>query len=572
MALIFPSLIPADSPPGEREVYQRLKNDPETSRWIVLHSLDIANHISQLAGEADFVVIVPGKGVVCIEVKSHSVIRCTGGDWYYGKNTVPDPRGPFKQVATAMHSIRNHLIKIRPDFGRIVFWSVVVFPYAAGNVITGEWHPWQLIDRKLFSSAPLSKLILSVIDNARRILDSKQVGWFHPNSGEPYPEQVEDIAKILRPSFEFYESARSREKRVNNELKQYTEDQLAAIDHMESNARVIYTGPAGTGKTLIAMEAARRSYNIKRSTLFICYNNLLGKWLKEQTASLSEYVKTSTLHALMLDVAKQSPYINMEDNEFWEDKLPLMAMEGLVENADKAYQQFDELIVDEAQDVITDRYLDFLDLILCGGLASGRWRFFGDFEKQAIYRSNVLNLGKFLAGRGNNAPEYKLRDNCRNTPRVAAYAGHLGALSPYYRKVLRPDDGVEPTIKYYGNLDEQKKQVKAFIEEVLQDEYQYRDIVFLSHRNDSCAASLSLEDGWKDHLVPIDRRSGNRAGYCTIQAFKGLEAPVVIINDIEHVDTQHRTDMFYTGITRSLNRLAIFVSNAAKNDIKQLLI
>lgn len=61
--MIPPSFDPAVTPsPGEREVFQRLRDDPGTEGWTVLHSLGIALHPRQIQGEADFVIIVPGKG------------------------------------------------------------------------------------------------------------------------------------------------------------------------------------------------------------------------------------------------------------------------------------------------------------------------------------------------------------------------------------------------------------------------------------------------------------------------------------------------------------------------------
>jgi hypothetical protein len=54
---------------GEKELFLRLRDAPETKDWIAFHSLDIANHRKQVQGEIDFVVIVPSKGILCVEVK-----------------------------------------------------------------------------------------------------------------------------------------------------------------------------------------------------------------------------------------------------------------------------------------------------------------------------------------------------------------------------------------------------------------------------------------------------------------------------------------------------------------------
>lgn len=572
MALMLPSTIMPDSPPGERELFRRFRDDPDTSTWVVLHSLDIANHRSQVAGEVDFVVVVPGKGVVCIEVKSHSRIRYAAGSWYYGTNPAPDPRGPFKQASEGMHSIRNNLLKYRPDFSRVVFWSAVIFPFASGSLLTGEWHSWQLIDRSRFLSAPISRLIISVIDSARAHLAEKKAPWFHRDSGEPYEEQCREIVKLLRPTFEFYESPSGRGKRISEELKYYTEEQLLAIDRMETNARVVYSGPAGTGKTLIATETARRAFNSGRKTLFLCYNNLLGRWLRQQTASMSPLVKTSTLHSFMVETAGiQLSLPQADDPSFWNVELPYRASEGLISAAGAADCLYDELIVDEAQDVITQEYLDFLDLALKGGLFAGRWRFFGDFEKQAIYRTRQMFFQEFIVSRASNAAQYALRENCRNLPRIAAYTNLLGGLDPPYRKVLRPDDGIEPLWQYYGSFPDQVDLVSKELASLLGQGIQLKDIVILSPKAESCATAMARNREWRNRLVPLEQRSGNVAGFCTVHAFKGLESPVIILTDIEKINTSERADIFYIGVTRSVHRLSIFVADSARKGIREIL-
>src|SRR5579859_6267628 len=108
MARMIPTAVHAGTTsPGEHEVFRRLRDDPGTRDWIVLHSLDIAHHRKQISGEADFLVIVPHKGVLCVEVKACRHLKRIGGEWYFGDSDHPDARGPFKQASEAMHSIRQ---------------------------------------------------------------------------------------------------------------------------------------------------------------------------------------------------------------------------------------------------------------------------------------------------------------------------------------------------------------------------------------------------------------------------------------------------------------------------------
>src|SRR4051794_15930620 len=104
---------------GEFEIFQRLRDDPVTKDWIVLHSLDVTNHPRQVVGEVDFVAIIPTKGVLCLEVKAHRRLRCEQGLWYFGRDPEPDRRGPFKQAAEAMHAVQDRVQQRHPELGNV---------------------------------------------------------------------------------------------------------------------------------------------------------------------------------------------------------------------------------------------------------------------------------------------------------------------------------------------------------------------------------------------------------------------------------------------------------------------
>ena len=71
-------------------------------------------------------------------------------------------------------------------------------------------------------------------------------------------------------------------KNLDEKLKRFTSEQLKALDSMRENPRVVFNGPAGTGKTLLAIEAARRSISDGCRTLFLCYNKHISEWVKSQ--------------------------------------------------------------------------------------------------------------------------------------------------------------------------------------------------------------------------------------------------------------------------------------------------
>lgn len=567
--MIPPAVHEATASPGEHEIFRRLRDDPGTQDWIVLHSLDIAHHRRQVSGEADFVIIVPGKGVLCLEVKACRHVRRENGLWFYGDAAHPDSRGPFKQASGAMHSIRQHLLSRAPALAPVLFWSAVIFPYLNFSIRADEWHSWQVIDAGQFRTRPIARIVEGVLDRARNFLSQHPAAkWFDAQSLVPTLEQGRAIADLLRPSFEFFESPKSREHRLQEQLRFYTSEQFTALDAMEVNRRVVFCGPAGTGKTVLAVEAARRSAAAGRRVLCVSFNRLLGHWLEEQTADLGSGVVCSTLHRYMLNVVPSCAI--RQDAEFWQTDLPLQATEYLLDHPDEA-TSFDELIVDEAQDLMREEYLDFLDLCLRGGLTSGRWRFFGDFEKQAIYSAARIPLDTFLDAQGKGAPVYSLRTNCRNTPHVAELVHLLAGLTPGYTRVLRPDDRIEPELFYYTSPDDQRKLLVSCLERLYSGGYAGREIVILSpNAEGTCTSAAVTQAPWKERVRPIEASGSGHIGYCTIHAYKGLEAPVIIVTDIDHIDEGSQA-LFYVAITRAVDRLVLLLSEDARADILRVL-
>ena len=575
MAHMIPLYIAPDTKsPGEVEVFERLKNDPATEEWIVLHSLDIAEHHTQLAGEIDFVAIVPGQGILCIEVKGCRSLRRERGWWFYGANSEPDKRGPFRQASNAMYSVRDYLFMRDERLRRLLYWSAVIFPFVDIDEKSAEWHSWQLIDRRWFDETPLSGNLIKVLECAHDL--AAQRGWYQSDLARPTVATSRLAANFLRPEFEVFESPAARAKRRATEIKRYTEEQFGALDAMENNERVIFTGPAGTGKTLLAIEAARRGAVNGSSVLFLCFNRLLGSWLKAQMADLPQ-VTVSTLHSHMLAIAGGKPP-EQATHAYWSSSLPEQASYALLDGLSGEEELYDLLVIDEAQDILAPAYLDFLELSLDGGLESGRWLLFGDFEMQMIYGQQARSIYNLLEDRLRHAPRYALRNNCRNTPRIAETIRLLGQMNPGYKRILRPDNNVEPKIRTYSTDNQQRKLLIKSLEELLKEGVAPEDIVILtSHGGDTFVPSL-LGEAWHDRLVPLSQSSRTRQEvngcirHGTIYYFKGMEAPAVVVAGMDDVTTEKGTSLLYIALSRALHRLVVLLSEDLRRELLATLI
>jgi hypothetical protein len=452
------------------------------------------------------------------------------------------------------------------------FWSAVAFPFLEFKVTSDEWHSWQAIDSPRFRRQPLASLVAGILRNARSFLNAQpSAGWFHETDKFPNQQQAASVARILRPSFEFSEKAPDRRARQQAEILRYTEEQFAALDAMADNERVLFTGPAGTGKTVLALEATRRASDAGKKVLFVCFNRLLGRWLSQHPVALQSTVTTGTFHQYLLRVAGAA-LPPEPDGSFWNDTLPEGAISKLLDgHADAA--RFDLLVADEVQDLLSAPYLDVFDLILQGGLAGGRWLLFGDFERQMLYGQGRDRAEELLRTRFGSFAKCSLRVNCRNTPRVATLSHLLGKLTPNYSRVLRPDDRIEPVISYYSTPSRQRRELVNTLERLFRESFAGDDIVLLSPKAGShCAAAGITEMPWSGQLAPFEQAVPGQIRYTTIQSFKGLDSPAVVVTDIEHLASEHFSSLFYVATTRALERLCIIVHETAKPDILKALL
>lgn len=560
---MIPPIIGADPPPGEKLIYQRLAEDPDCKDWIVLHSLHLAEVRRAAEGEIDFVIIIPGLGILCLEVKSHKTAdRGADGLWRLGSQA-PTDKSPFAQAARGMHGILDYLGRKRLDLQQVPVWSAVWFTHASANLRDSpEWHSWQLLVRHDLRR-PISQSLSAVMHNARAHFAQRFSRFAHGQ--EPNPALAEALARQLRPRFELSMSPKEISQERAAERLSFVEEQYEALDLMEQEPRALFTGPAGTGKSLLAAEAARRAEARGARVLIVCFNRLLGSSLASSFADLPN-VSARTLHSYMLDRAGVAVREGAAQ-DWWQTLLPELAFASVLESA----ENFDVLIVDEVQDITSNAaYLDVLDASLAGGLGGGRWLMFGDFEKQMLYGGGRDGRTD-LAERCPHFSRPTLAHNCRNTPQIGSAASRLAGLpSTAYKGYRRRDDGVLPVFRAYSNQAEQERLLVAALNALRGEHYGNDEIVVLSARADrSVAAALGAEVG--SRLAPFGH-AGKKVPYTTIQSFKGLDAPAVVVTDVEDAGGAAAEALLYVALSRASDRLFVLAHTTAMKKLANTLI
>ena len=551
MARMIPAYFPENAPPGEKALYRVLAESGDTEDWLVLHSVGIADHVKKPEGEADFVVIAPDLGVLVIEVKSHEYVHFDHGVWQLG-NQKPDTRGPIKQASQAKHSIRNFLQRRQVELRSLPILSAAWFTAVRARTTlpsSPEWHDWEVLDSEDLKNNPVGA-IRRTFQAGTAHLDATFHGFSYGGVG-PDDLTAKRIATLLRPNFEVGVVAGDLRTAREQDLVRFVEEQYSALDSMAENPAVLFTGPAGSGKTFLAMEAARRELAMGKRGRLICFNSMLGKRLAADMPT-DTALTVGTFHSQLLalsgfEVPKEP------DADFWRHQLPARALEALIDAGDEAQGEF--LIVDEVQDVLTEPYLDVLDLMVKGGLSGGRILLFGDFERQAIFDDGAGR--ELLRARIPHLPSSKLIMNCRNLPRIGYSVNMFSGLKPGYQHFRREDDGFNPVWIKYRRGDDQSLRLRDAIEALRDDKYDLNEIVVLSPlAADSVAASTT--DPWLRQVLRSADGRPRKPGellYATIHAFKGLEAPAIIVTDLDRESVPNFESVLYVGLTRATDRL-----------------
>lgn len=553
---MMPPYCPEEAPPGERALFNALASSPETDRWIVLHSLAIASHVRQVKGEADFVVIVPDHGVLVVEVKSHpSSERLPDGRWKLGTQA-PTSRGPFQQANEAMHSIKNYLMSRAVNLRSVPVIDAVWFTHVRARTMlpqSPEWHSWQLLDSEDLRTGAVPAILRTLAAGAGH-LESRITGFTHGGAG-PDQATASRIATILRPKFEAAIVAGDIRRARHAQLVAFIDEQYDALDNMQYNRAILFTGPAGSGKTWLAMEAARREIELGHTGRLLCFNRLLGQRLKEEMADI-DGLQVGTFHQEALRLSgSQAP--TGAGQQFWDEELPDLAIEALIRHGEREAGDF--LIVDEIQDLAREPFLDVLDLLVKDGLQGGRLLLFGDFERQAIYETG--DGRNVLTERISGLATFVLTVNCRNLPRIGTVVEKLTHMIPGYRRFRRPDDGADPEFIPIRRGQDQSAALADAVRALRNDGYGLDEIVVLSPLRQGSTAETTTDPWLRQVLRPADGLApvAGQLRFSTIHSFKGLDAPAVIITDLDEATSPNFESLLYIGMSRATDRLTALI-------------
>ena len=547
----------------EDDVYRELRRAVARGSEVFLRTpyLTGADGGVHAEGEADIIVADPGRGLLFVEVKGGSPIRLDReGRWWSGRNEISDP---FAQATRARHELLRRLTEQeawvweKPRAGH-----AVCFPDVDRDAIDGmlpvEARPEIILDRGDLASPQALAMALERVDRA----------WPRPVPGlQLTPSQVEAVKDTLRPSVRFGSFLRGDLEEGEADVRAATQEQRWFLDVVsEQRRRVDVAGCAGSGKTLLAAEKARRLAAARYRTLLVCFNQPLATWLGGPGSPIQEFpgrdhLDVLTFHELCVRLGRRAGVLDHDPRpgetvpDGWFDALPAV----LVSASAALGPQYHAIVVDEGQD-FERTWFDALFGLLHDPAGDVVY-VFHDPAQALSHPDGVDDLG---------LDHFPLARNCRN-PRgfhdlAIRFAPNWAAST-----ALR-GDGAPPRCEPAAPGDETVAALGGVLRDLRRESIPPWDISVLTgaplHRSAVWRARQEFVDPLWNGNVRDDGRPAGRAAdavprlpddviLCdTIRRFKGLDQKVVILVELDPAD-QRLDPLLYIGITRAREHLVV---------------
>jgi hypothetical protein len=354
MATVFPTPLPESvtndaSRDAERRVYEALADllGPDTTVFYSVAWLTKAAGQAARDGEADFVVAHPDLGVLVLEVKGGRIGHDqVSGEWHSTdrgehRHAIRDPFAQARQSHHALlHKLEEHPV-IRRFYIKI--GHGVVFPDSANphKTLVPDAEPAIMV---------FAEDLNRIDECVKRMFD-----YWNGRVGQAMavaPGFVQAVTDMLAPRVELRQSLGASLQADDRQLLRLTEGQFRVLDMLSRQRRVAVSGGAGTGKTLLALEKARRLAAEGLEVLLTCYNRPLADHLR-RVAGPCERLTIANFHTYCWDMAKQAgtplPESAASDPPpgFYERTVP----DALLAALDRVPSRFDAIVVDEGQDL-----------------------------------------------------------------------------------------------------------------------------------------------------------------------------------------------------------------------------
>lgn len=554
MASIFPTLDStnakffAPKTPGER-FFLKFALENLSDEWTIFHNL-VYGRVEEknVFGEIDFLLYHEIFGLLAVEIKDGKITCDANEVWQQNGHGLA--KDPWTQAASRVRFL--HAI-LEQTFGTNVFAfgvaGIACFPDT--NFCAGMFPP-DSRSRTIFKN-DFDKSFDETLANFLKNANDRETAAFAPLITR---DQLRDCLEGLCGIAEKLRDSTADDERTLLKLTQ-EQGELLRKDTLALR-RFRVRGGAGTGKTVIACEMAKRLARKKKKTLLLCHNVLLANDLKRSVQPRAEREKLALTATAFAPLEREKLGLSRVDFASLDDaardrffkELPAKFIEHLKKNPEK----FDAVIVDEAQDFSEDMWRAVEELLT----PESTFVVFYD-PGQNLFNA-TLALPPTLA----DAKEFLLTKNCRNTRNI------FEEIKGEYTENLVPIDGApdgDSVEKFYPKTDEDAREMlDSVLSKLRKRGVPAGKITIIGARRDITKTPIgdatvlggfqifSVENLTAENMVvPRDV-----VRYCTCMKFKGCETGTLIVLGLDESDARAWSPKtIYTACSRAVARLCI---------------
>lgn len=502
--------------------------------WVVMPSVGwtLMKEDRVRDGEADFVVLAPGLGLVVIEVKGSKEFKVDqSGTWHRlepNGSWHPLRQSPPEQAMGNMYTLVE-LLKEKYRWlefpGRFAY--LVIYPQ-------GQTNDLGMFDESTVATRRHMNQLASRIRNA---LEKRGGAGLGERFTESAIEKV--IDQLKNRKFHVVKVDTSDDVADDKgKIEQLTRQQFATLRGLFDLPKVAVLGPAGSGKTLLAMWRLKALVEEGQKAIYVCYNKNLANSLRHLNPDHAEFIWS--IDSLFLRTCPDARVPTDKDRiaQFFVEELP-----GLVVDKVSTLDKYDAIVVDEGQDISEFQALALHELLA----EDGAWAYFADWHQDLYRRGSGTPIGAEVL--------FTLHHNCRNTIKINDAANDFAKKS--VPSMPGMPEGVEPVVEVARNQALRAWQLaKQWAGE--------GSIAILSPYTLDKSAMKGERSGHGLRLSEDVKELGARdtVVFSTIKSFKGIEASVVIVVDIEVPGEKaaFSEEDLYVASTRATTRVALISS------------
>jgi hypothetical protein len=521
--------------------------------------------------DPDFVLIHPDLGIFVLEEKktAEAVVETTKGQFARANGV------PYRWKDPSLQAIRKHsgLISAMQD---TPIWKESWAPFSTPEAFPVYWgcvfasvntfqrsklgHPR---DRYLLAEDFVDADHLH--DALRRMRDISTAGRAIKVIDRDLFTCLAEVIREVEPE----PTMRIAAKASADEIPPLDLRQLELLHASDVAHAISVTGPAGSGKSVLALGVAQKWADKGRQVLYVCYNNLLaGQVLRDvrdrgygDQIEVRTYLDLAKIEAQRAGLYPRSPQGRIEN---WAE------MNDIGQHALLAAQpRFDAVVIDEAQD-FTRAWIEAVSALVREDDGVKRRWLFGD-PFQALNIDAATSTSEFSTG------SIELPYNHRNTLQIHEAASRLrpeGALLE-----SRRTNGLPVS---YLPAQEQYLSARLFeaIHKLVSNGAELSEIVVLTcttTKSNPLFLRGSVAKGGIQYQFAnpaLDPSTGDRLGlsadsvpaqpahtilFDSVQRFKGLDAEFVILVDPPMPDAEQVMTLrtLYVGMTRARTHLTM---------------